>query len=132
MTLLLPSTSQSLVTFHGTKHGLLVNRKRAFLMLIKKAAIGAVLVALSVTFGGGITTAKEKSTVVRSTAGSASWYGGQFHGRKTANGERFNMNGLTAAHRSLPFGTKVRSPTRRTASPSWSASTTEAPSLASA
>ena len=41
-------------------------------------------------------------------AGSASWYGGQFHGRKTANGERFNMHELTAAHRSLPFGTKVR------------------------
>jgi rare lipoprotein A len=40
--------------------------------------------------------------------GPASWYGGQFHGRKTANGERFNMHELTAAHRSLPFGTKVR------------------------
>jgi rare lipoprotein A len=77
-------------------------------MLTKKAAIGAVLVAISMTCGGGIATAKEKSTVVKSTAGSASWYGGQFHGRKTANGERFNMNRLTAAHRSLPFGTKVR------------------------
>ena len=41
-------------------------------------------------------------------SGSASWYGGQFHGRTTANGERYDMNGLTAAHRSLPFGTKVR------------------------
>ena len=41
-------------------------------------------------------------------SGSASWYGGKFHGRKTANGERYNQNALTAAHKTLPFGTKVR------------------------
>ncbi|MFB2537812.1 MULTISPECIES: septal ring lytic transglycosylase RlpA family protein [unclassified Acinetobacter] len=40
--------------------------------------------------------------------GTASWYGGRFHGRLTANGERYNMNELTAAHRTLPFGTLVR------------------------
>ncbi|ACK73686.1 rare lipoprotein A [Gloeothece citriformis PCC 7424] len=40
--------------------------------------------------------------------GIASWYGPGFHGRRTANGERYNQNGLTAAHRYLPFGTKVR------------------------
>ena len=40
--------------------------------------------------------------------GMASWYGKKFHGRKTANGERYNMNALTAAHRTLPFGTVVR------------------------
>lgn len=44
----------------------------------------------------------------KGTLGIASWYGGKFHGRTTANGERFDMNGLTAAHRSLPFGSKVR------------------------
>lgn len=37
--------------------------------------------------------------------GRASWYAS---GRQTANGERFNPNGLTAAHRSLPFGARVR------------------------
>ena len=41
-------------------------------------------------------------------SGQASWYGPGFHGRRTANGEVFNSNELTAAHRSLPFGTKVR------------------------
>ncbi|MGB7370711.1 septal ring lytic transglycosylase RlpA family protein [Erythrobacter sp.] len=41
-------------------------------------------------------------------AGVASYYGRRFHGRRTANGERFNMNALTAAHRTLPFGSKVR------------------------
>ena len=40
--------------------------------------------------------------------GIASWYGLPFHGRKTANGERFDMNALTAAHPSLPFGTRVK------------------------
>jgi len=40
--------------------------------------------------------------------GIASYYGGKFHGRKTANGERFDMNALTAAHKTLPLGTKVR------------------------
>lgn len=40
--------------------------------------------------------------------GMASWYGPGFHGRQSASGERFNQNALTAAHRNLPFGTKVR------------------------
>lgn len=40
--------------------------------------------------------------------GKASWYGGRWHGRKTANGERYNQNTLTAAHKKLPFGTKVK------------------------
>lgn len=40
--------------------------------------------------------------------GTASYYGAQFNGQRTASGERFDMNGLTAAHRTLPFGSKVR------------------------
>ncbi len=40
--------------------------------------------------------------------GHVSWYGGRFHGRKTANGERFDMNKMTAAHKKLPFNTIVR------------------------
>jgi rare lipoprotein A len=40
--------------------------------------------------------------------GIASYYGKNHHGKKTANGEIFNMYKLTAAHRSLPFGTKVK------------------------
>lgn len=38
----------------------------------------------------------------------ASWYGPGFHGRKTASGERFNQHAMTAASRTLPFGTKVK------------------------
>ena len=45
-----------------------------------------------------------------SSAGTmlASWYGPYFHGRTTANGETYNMYGYTAAHKTLPFGTKLR------------------------
>lgn len=39
--------------------------------------------------------------------GLASWYGKKFHGRKTANGEIYNMHAMTAAHPTLPFGTWV-------------------------
>jgi rare lipoprotein A len=42
------------------------------------------------------------------TVGVASYYGKQYHGRKTASGERFNMHELTAAHRTLPFGTNLK------------------------
>jgi len=40
--------------------------------------------------------------------GQASWYGEQHQGRTTASGVKFDMNGMTAAHRSLPLGTNVR------------------------
>ena len=47
----------------------------------------------------------ESPTVVD---GVASYYGREHHGKKTANGEIFDMNKLTAAHRSLPFGSQVK------------------------
>lgn len=43
-----------------------------------------------------------------SQTGMASWYGRQFHGRKTASGETFDMHALTAAHRTLPLNCYVR------------------------
>ncbi|WAN69799.1 septal ring lytic transglycosylase RlpA family protein [Moorena producens JHB] len=43
-----------------------------------------------------------------SVRGIASWYGSAFHGRRTASGERFNQYALTAAHRTLRFGTRVK------------------------
>jgi rare lipoprotein A len=55
-----------------------------------------------------------KTYTVRDTAagyherGGASWYGKKFHGRKTSNGERYNMYAMTAAHRSLPIPSFVR------------------------
>lgn len=60
----------------------------------------AGLMAFGLFFSVGLETAAAQ-------CGRASWYGPGFHGRKTANGERFNQGALTAAHKSLPFGTKI-------------------------
>ena len=73
----------------------------------KNTAVALTFLALSQFLMPNLASAGDaaaKQTVV----GSASWYGGKFHGRTTANGERFDMNALTAAHKTLPFGTKVR------------------------
>jgi rare lipoprotein A len=69
-----------------------------------KSAVAASLVALCFTFVPFTPEAQAKTF----QRGVASWYGPGFHGRLTANGERFNTNSLTAAHRTLPFGTRVR------------------------
>ena len=71
-----------------------------------KAALGAALIFCSSSFDSSQTTASENKN--QGASGIASWYGSQFHGRRTASGEPFDMNKLTAAHRSLPFGSKVR------------------------
>jgi rare lipoprotein A len=44
----------------------------------------------------------------RRIVGFASWYGQRHHGLSTASGERYDMHRLTAAHRTLPFGTRLR------------------------
>lgn len=48
------------------------------------------------------------STAVQAQTGTASWYGPNFHGKRTASGSIYNQWANTAAHRSLPFGSKVR------------------------
>ena len=47
------------------------------------------------------------NSLIASTLWIASWYGPYYHGRTTANGETFNQYAATAAHKTLPFGTKV-------------------------
>lgn len=75
-------------------------------------ALGAIAICASFAAGGAAAhdqlASAAGASVVKVLAGPASWYGGKFHGRLTANGERFDKWGLTAAHRTLPFGTKVR------------------------
>lgn len=58
---------------------------------------------LLVFFGGCVS-----SRAMVFETGTASWYGPNFHGKKTANGETYNQNDLTAAHKTLPFNTVVR------------------------
>ncbi len=73
--------------------------------------VAAVLV-LALTAGGcGFFSKKPapiEPVVGATQAGIASWYGPGFHGRRTANGETYNQYALTAAHRTLPHGTRVR------------------------
>jgi rare lipoprotein A len=75
--------------------------------LLRAAASAAVIVTICLGFVSTPALADEDSGQ-KIQQGHASWYGPGFHGRRTANGEIFNTNALTAAHRTLPFGTRVR------------------------
>ncbi len=74
---------------------------------IKSAALAAVLSTGAVSLAAPVSLAQELVAVVQTATGVASWYGGKFHGRRTASGETYNQHALTAAHRTLPFGTEV-------------------------
>lgn len=73
-----------------------------------RAAALATALGATVGLAPQAAQATERPAPGEAIEGRASWYGGKFHGRRTANGERFDMDDLTAAHRTLPFGTKVR------------------------
>ncbi|WIY53114.1 septal ring lytic transglycosylase RlpA family protein [Devosia sp. YIM 151766] len=72
--------------------------------MTKKAVIAAICAACVLSF----------SSAAYAQCGGASWYGPGFHGKKAASGETFNENAMTAAHRTLPFGTKVEVVDQRT------------------
>ena len=80
---------------------------RAFFYASIIAAAGAVPAEAS-------SLKQPKSGAKMAQAGKASWYGPGFHGKRTANGEVFNTNSMTAAHKSLPFGTRVKVTSRKT------------------
>jgi rare lipoprotein A len=67
--------------------------------LAERQSSSADVTDVASAIGRGIVTVQE---------GVVSWYGGQFHDRKTASGERFDSGALTMAHPRLPFGTMVR------------------------
>ncbi len=54
------------------------------------------------------TSWNDNTTIKIKFVGIASYYHDSLHGKKTANGERYDKNKLTAAHKSLPFGTKLK------------------------
>lgn len=75
---------------------------------LMKLSIGAALVA------GLILSATATAEAGGNQCGGASWYGPGFNGKKTASGERFNQNAMTAAHRTLPLGTVIKVTDQRT------------------
>ncbi len=61
-----------------------------------------------VCFCGLWTAAKAQSVQRPSESGFASWYGAPYHGQRSASGDIYDQEKFTAAHRTLPFGTRVR------------------------
>lgn len=78
---------------HGTKRWGLV-------------AIAIALLAV-IALGGWKYAGKERDSLSFIETGIASWYGPSFHGKKTASGETYDQNQLTAAHKKLPLGSQV-------------------------
>jgi rare lipoprotein A (peptidoglycan hydrolase) len=78
-------------------------------------AIPRLFVLTSMLVGAMASTAKADLVASpKPKTVQASWYGQEFSGRRTASGERFDPRGLTAAHRTLPLGTKIRVTNPRT------------------
>src|SRR3954451_13555805 len=79
--------------------------------MTNRFSIALAAAVLGCTLGSTLASAADAKPLGK---GVASWYGPGFHGKKTANGERFNTHALTAAHKTLPFGTQLRVTNDRT------------------
>ncbi len=92
---------------HGGLHPVVAScqPRRLLIVACAVAIVGLASGACTsaATAGGKPTTSKKQLE-----RGKATWYGGKFQGRKTASGERFDKRALTAAHKTLPFGSVVR------------------------
>ena len=85
-------------------------------------AVAALVFAAGTCGAGSVAEAKPHRAKAAGSAvsgghgqrGAASWCGPGFHGRRTASGETFNTNALRAAHKTLPFGSRVRVTNERT------------------
>lgn len=86
---------------------------KVFLSLMLALGLGSPYFATESRAAAGSNAANSKAAKASAPAGgkefkgNASWYGVPFHGRRTASGEIFNMNKLSAAHLKLPFKTRV-------------------------
>lgn len=76
--------------------------------LLPGGAASAAMVVLAACAGHSGPAPMESVTTGWQEEGEASWYGPGFHGRQTASGEVYDMEAMTAAHRELPFGSRVR------------------------
>jgi rare lipoprotein A len=78
-------------------------RARSFVV----AAAPRALLAVALAVAAACATSRPRASFPAVERGVASWYGPGFHGRDTASGEPYDMHAMTAAHRTLPFGTLV-------------------------
>ena len=75
-------------------------------IIIKQLII--VFLSISLFACASVSAAKSGKTIAYQETGNASFYANKFQGRKTASGEIFSQSTKTAAHKKLPFGTKVK------------------------
>jgi len=75
----------------------------------RSGRLAGIVMLAGLLIGGGAACATRHVPVAGEGPweGNASWYGADFHGRRAADGSRYNMYELTAAHRTLPFGTRL-------------------------
>jgi rare lipoprotein A len=76
------------------------------LHLATTAGLALVLLSLPISVAGQENPGPSQPAFAQT--GKASWYGADFHGRKTASGAPFDQHAMTAAHRTLPLGTRVK------------------------
>ncbi len=93
--------------------GLSVTHRACYPAKHMRRAAAVVIVSLAglsacAANGPPTTPAGRTTRILETRVGLASYYGREFHGRKTASGVRFDMNALVAAHPTYPFGTRVR------------------------
>jgi len=83
---------------------------RRLKQIFMAAAVGLTVIATPVVAGTHDVGPNDYACSAESASkgGKASWYGPGFHGRKTANGEKFNQYAMTAAHKTLPLGTVIK------------------------
>ncbi|HKH45745.1 MAG TPA: septal ring lytic transglycosylase RlpA family protein [Thermoanaerobaculia bacterium] len=94
-----------------TKDPLFVNEPPERLQWSRRHSVWSVAIGIAIAivfFASGKVPAPSAGDNAPIQRGLASWYGQDFHGRPTAQGEAFDMYAYTAAHRSLPLGTHVR------------------------
>jgi rare lipoprotein A len=84
------------------------NMKRSIQILWATLLWAVMFLAAQSINAPAVARSNEPVKPLRTWAGNASWYGEDFDGKKTANGEEFDSEALTAAHPTLPFGSIVR------------------------
>lgn len=78
--------------------------KKHIRLILVSIGVGLVAVAALVSYQ---VSSKSKKPMAYTQQGTASWYGPGFNGKKTASGNLYNENRMTAAHRKLPLGSEV-------------------------
>lgn len=67
-----------------------------------------VITLFTITLNAKSDNNENDKETTKCITGQCSWYGAKFNGKKTASGEKFDSNKFTAAHKTLPFGTKLK------------------------